>query len=165
VVYWLFRTSGTRIALAAMIIGFLAGALYWTCCAKMASKGTMRTIFLLFLAATILIGTRQSLIDFVRPSINEALQGRAVRLIQLVDFQAAPAHIVWLNPEANLPKLLQDPYLLYLGHGPRGEVLLACGNVVTVPSDLIIVADGFHLNPQTTDQTRNRLCKQAQKEG
>lgn len=166
VVAYLFRASRPWVGLAAIIVGFLAGVLYLGYAAtmprpsaKMAGKRAgLQMASWALLALVLLIGIRVSLVELARPGINKALQGQPVQLIQFVDFEAIPAHVEWLSSSTKEPVLLRDPYLLYLGSGPRGQVLLACGNVVTVPPDQVSVADGFHLFTHTSSADRKSFC-------
>lgn len=152
-----------RLDLVVTVLGFLVGVLFLVCLAKLfRPKNLYLTAACWGLAVLVLlIGVRASLITFVRPQIGNALIGQPVRLIELIDFQATPAHVKWVDPSKKKPILLEDPDLLYLGHGPRGEVLFACGNVVTVPSDSVIVEDGFHLLPPANAQDRKAFCAAA----
>jgi hypothetical protein len=163
ILVFLFGASNVWPGVLAIVAGFLAFVLYLVCLAKAVARK-----HLYFAAAcwgilllTLLIGTRASLIALARPSINKALEGSPVKPTQFVDFHAVPARVIWLDHGTKPPILLQDPYLLYLGQGPRGQILLACGNVVAVPSNLVTVEDGFHLIPPTTFRARERFCFRA----
>jgi hypothetical protein len=158
---FMFRTSNAWLGLAGILVGFLTILLFLTCAAKMAAKLTrpyLQAAIWGLLVLTLLIGVRTSLIDLVRPRIDQALHGYPVQLIQLIDFQATPARVIWLDSNTKPPPLLRDPGLLYLGRGPRGQVLLACGNVVAVPSNMIIVEDGSHLVPPVDPSARDKFC-------
>ena len=139
---------------------FLVGVLYLPCIAKLFTKFKnyyMAAVFWGFAMVVLLIGVHASLVALVRPGIKHALDGRPVRLIELINFEAIPAHVKWLDRNKREPSLLNDPNLLYLGHGPRGDILLACGNIVAVSPDLLSIEDGFHL--RTKPVNRNTFCK------
>ena len=56
----------------------------------------------------------------------------------LVDTNADAARAYWLDKDLPKPRLLDDPWLLYLGSSNRVAVFIACGTTVIVPADKVI---------------------------
>jgi hypothetical protein len=76
-----------------------------------------------------------AVLGYVQPSNSNPISGYESSL----DVSAVRARVVWLSNTIPMPKLLTDPWLLYLGQGSKGVVLVACGETLIVPPNQIAV--------------------------
>lgn len=115
-----------------------------------------------FMFFIVLIGSRQAVLLTVQPYISQTQSGNAIQPVTYIDIEAIPARVTWLDPNTKPPAVLADPFLLYLGHGAGGEVLIACGAALTVPASQVAIEDGFDLKRSATPGQRKHFCESVQ---
>ncbi|MGN6613400.1 MAG: hypothetical protein ACTHLJ_16665 [Angustibacter sp.] len=101
-------------------------------------------------------------IDAVRsgqPVTPVALQGG---FLPIVDVWATRARATWVTAGQPAPAPLADPALLYPGHGSRGDVFVACGHALVVPSGAVVLETGLEAREGPDAADRSRICHAAE---
>ncbi|HEU5111137.1 MAG TPA: hypothetical protein VFT95_21560, partial [Micromonosporaceae bacterium] len=83
--------------------------------------------------ATVAVGTRAE-----RAEDGLTVNPVAVGPFVFVDVKADAAQAVWVDKDAPMPALLNDPWLLYLGQNNQVAVFMACGRTVILPVGKVV---------------------------
>ncbi len=146
----------------------LLGTLYFLIQAMQIRDFRKALISFVFMLLLLLLASFQALDILTHKRISEVRRGTMVTPISyaknayypIVGIKAMPARATWLDSTIKPSTALNDPFLLYLGHGNRGEVLFACGNVLTLPSSKAAIEDGDYIDRSSSRayDTHKKAC-------
>lgn len=106
-------------------------------------------------ALRLLTDSRVDAVRSGRPVTPIALQDG---FLPVVDVWATGARATWITDGHPAPPALADPALLYLGHGSRGDVFVACGHGLVVPPGTVVVETGVEARERPDPVDRSRIC-------